>query len=309
MEDSNLSPTNYFLLNKSTTSENKLQTKESLSDITKLKQSRYGVVIIARNEEKTIGTSLDSLLNQTLKPQKIIVVDDGSTDKTFEIASSFKNVSVIHFNIIHDTWLSDPNLASVFNFGIQELDLINLDYVVLSASDIIYPEEYCQSIISSMNSQKIIGVGGGIINNERCHRPRGAGRIVRTDLLKSIGNGYPIRYGYEGYLLLKAEQLGFKVQVFPIPYKTIRKTGTNHTKKYFYHEGKATKALGYSRIYVSGKFLLMFLKDRKNSITFLKGYLSDTKKYEKELRIFNTKRQKEIIFHKPRLLLYRLLNR
>jgi len=287
----------------------KMLTENSLTEITKLKHRKFGAVIIARNEEKNIEASLKSLLNQTLKPEKIIVVDDGSKDKTSEIASSFKGVEVIKFNEDHETWLDEPDLAKVFNTGILELDLIDLDFVMLTASDIIYPEEYCQSIISSMNIETNVVVAGGVINNERCHRPRGAGRIVRTDFLKIIGNGYPIRHGYEGYMLLKAEQLGYKVEVFPIAYGTIRKSGLNYSKKHYYHEGKSAKALGYSRLYVLGKIGLLFLRDRKHAIRFVKGYLSDTKLYEKELRIFNAKRQNEIIFYEPRLLLYRLLHR
>ncbi|BAA30697.1 313aa long hypothetical protein [Pyrococcus horikoshii OT3] len=51
------------------------------------------IVMPAYNEEKTIGSVLDSLL-KVFKPNNIIVVDDGSKDKTREIAKS-KGVHVI----------------------------------------------------------------------------------------------------------------------------------------------------------------------------------------------------------------------
>lgn len=44
------------------------------------------VIITAYNEEKRIGECLNSLLQQDYKPLEIIVVDDGSTDKTASIA-------------------------------------------------------------------------------------------------------------------------------------------------------------------------------------------------------------------------------
>jgi len=44
------------------------------------------VVIPARNEEKRIGACIDSLRNQTRRPDEIIVVDSGSEDRTGEIA-------------------------------------------------------------------------------------------------------------------------------------------------------------------------------------------------------------------------------
>lgn len=42
------------------------------------------VIIPVYNEEHTISHCLESLKGQTLKPKEIIVVDDGSTDKTFK---------------------------------------------------------------------------------------------------------------------------------------------------------------------------------------------------------------------------------
>ena len=46
---------------------------------------KYYIVIPAHNEEKFIGLTLDSLLNQTVLPSKVVVVNDNSTDKTSEI--------------------------------------------------------------------------------------------------------------------------------------------------------------------------------------------------------------------------------
>jgi 4,4'-diaponeurosporenoate glycosyltransferase len=44
------------------------------------------VIIPARNEEHNLPTLLRSLASQSLKPHEIIVVDDGSTDRTAELA-------------------------------------------------------------------------------------------------------------------------------------------------------------------------------------------------------------------------------
>jgi len=51
--------------------------------------SSYSVVIPAFNAERTLAAAIDSVLAQTLAPSAVIVVDDGSTDRTAEIAQVF----------------------------------------------------------------------------------------------------------------------------------------------------------------------------------------------------------------------------
>lgn len=53
------------------------------------------IVVPARNEEDCLGACLESLLSQTGVEFEVIVVDDGSTDGTREIAASFPAVRVI----------------------------------------------------------------------------------------------------------------------------------------------------------------------------------------------------------------------
>ena len=53
------------------------------------------IIIPARNEEANLAACLTSLSGQSGVPFEIIVVDDGSTDRTREIAQSFAEVQVI----------------------------------------------------------------------------------------------------------------------------------------------------------------------------------------------------------------------
>jgi glycosyltransferase involved in cell wall biosynthesis len=45
---------------------------------------KISIISTVFNEEDNISSFLDSLMNQSLKPEEIIIVDGGSTDKTFE---------------------------------------------------------------------------------------------------------------------------------------------------------------------------------------------------------------------------------
>ncbi len=53
------------------------------------RDARVNVVIPARNEERTLPLALASLARQTLKPHRLILVDDGSEDHTIEYAREF----------------------------------------------------------------------------------------------------------------------------------------------------------------------------------------------------------------------------
>jgi 4,4'-diaponeurosporenoate glycosyltransferase len=61
------------------------------------------IIIPARNEEHNLPVLLASLARQTERPLEIIVVDDGSTDRTAEIASA-AGAKVIHSKPLPDGW-------------------------------------------------------------------------------------------------------------------------------------------------------------------------------------------------------------
>lgn len=57
---------------------------------------KVSVIIPVYNGEKTIGKCIESVLNQSLDSVEIIVINDGSTDKTEEILRKYKDVKVIN---------------------------------------------------------------------------------------------------------------------------------------------------------------------------------------------------------------------
>ncbi len=47
------------------------------------------VIVPTFNRDKFLGAAVESLLRQTLRPDRILIIDDGSTDRTAEVASAF----------------------------------------------------------------------------------------------------------------------------------------------------------------------------------------------------------------------------
>ncbi|MDR3558083.1 MAG: glycosyltransferase family A protein [Candidatus Pacebacteria bacterium] len=57
---------------------------------------KISVIIPAHNEEKYLSDTLEAILAQDYPDYEVIVIDNASTDKTSEIAESFKRVKVLH---------------------------------------------------------------------------------------------------------------------------------------------------------------------------------------------------------------------
>ena len=50
---------------------------------------KYVLITPARNEQAFIKRTLDSVVAQTILPERWVIVDDGSTDRTAEIVESY----------------------------------------------------------------------------------------------------------------------------------------------------------------------------------------------------------------------------
>jgi glycosyltransferase involved in cell wall biosynthesis len=67
------------------------------------------IIVPARNEEISLGACLQSLLGQRGVTREIIVVDDGSTDRTRQIAESFAGVKTVAAGPLEEGWTGKNN--------------------------------------------------------------------------------------------------------------------------------------------------------------------------------------------------------
>lgn len=93
----------------------------------------FSIIIPVYNGEKYIETCLNSVINQTLKDWELILIDDGSTDKT----SVFLNNYYVNKNI-HLISKSNEGVSIARNKG---LDIAKGEYILfIDADDILYPD-------------------------------------------------------------------------------------------------------------------------------------------------------------------------
>jgi glycosyltransferase involved in cell wall biosynthesis len=72
---------------------------------------QVSVIIPARNEEACLGAGLESLIGQQGISSEILVVNDGSTDSTRQIAESFAGVRVLDAEPLPAGWSGKSNAA------------------------------------------------------------------------------------------------------------------------------------------------------------------------------------------------------
>ncbi len=59
------------------------------------KDLSVSVILIVRNGERFIAEALSSVFRSEMKPAEVLVIDDGSTDRTVQLACGFPRTRVV----------------------------------------------------------------------------------------------------------------------------------------------------------------------------------------------------------------------
>lgn len=119
---------------------------ETRVSIVTQKNPDISVIIPSYNRAHTLQRALDSVLNQTLKPKEIIVVDDGSTDDTKNVLNYYTGITAIEQN--------NSGVSSARNVGIKESSGEWL--VFLDSDDEWLPEKLEKQWSAVCNDDKLV---------------------------------------------------------------------------------------------------------------------------------------------------------
>jgi N-acetylglucosaminyltransferase len=112
-----------------------------------LKREKFApvtIVIPAYNEESAIGAVLTSIFKQSVLPEQIIVVDDGSSDRTAQIARCFDGVTVV------STPKNSGSKGHALNYGLQHVDS---KYTVTIDADMTLEDDAVKKMVELMESK------------------------------------------------------------------------------------------------------------------------------------------------------------
>lgn len=166
---------------------------------------KISVVIPAYNEEKYLPKTLESIANLDRKPDEVIVIDGGSTDRTAEIARSLgaKAITIEHCGI---------------GFAREKgLEAASGDIVAFTDADAVVPLRWLTEIERALSSDGVSGVFGGfrVPDGPRWYR-------FYVNIIQPLGN--QILYWFR-FPMASGQNLAFwkdkalAVGGFPIDYK------------------------------------------------------------------------------------------
>ena len=109
--------------------------------------AKVTVVIPNYNGIKYIGPCLDAMEKQTSRDFDIVVVDNGSTDGSFEKAKSYPSVNVIEMG-------ENTGFTGAVNAGIDEAKRRGSEFVILLNNDTEAHDDFVQELICAISKDK-----------------------------------------------------------------------------------------------------------------------------------------------------------
>jgi glycosyltransferase involved in cell wall biosynthesis len=185
----------------------------------------YVVVTPARNEAQFIELTLRSMVAQTVKPVKWVIVSDGSTDGTDEIVSRYA-AEQPWIELVRMPERRDRHFAGkvhAFNAGLERTRGIAYDVIVSMDGDISFDEDYFAFLLSMLAADPQLGLVGTPFKDTATYDYRfvsiehvsGACQVFRRECFEEIGGYVPMRSGgIDHVAVITARMKGWKTRTF-----------------------------------------------------------------------------------------------
>ncbi|MEJ2112816.1 MAG: glycosyltransferase family 2 protein, partial [Flavobacteriaceae bacterium] len=243
----------------------------------------FYIIIPAHNEQASIADTLESLINQTLQPKEIVVVNDNSTDATKDIVNRYVKL-YSWINLVNNTssnkHLPGSKIINAFYKGYEILD-DSYDVICKFDADLIFPFNYLEQLSIHFNSNSKLGMASGFCyvqkngewvleNLTRKDHIRGALKAYRKQCFLDIGKLKP-SIGWDTVDELLAKYYGWEILTdVNLKVKHLKPTGICYNQASKYLQGEAMYKLRY-------RFIITFISAIK--LAFKKGCSKLFKEY------------------------------
>ncbi|MCP4700224.1 MAG: glycosyltransferase family 2 protein [Gammaproteobacteria bacterium] len=207
----------------------------------KTKKNTYVLVSPARNEEAYIEKTIQSVIAQSVLPERWVIVSDGSTDRTDEIVKQYAADHSFIRLLRREPDISRNFSSKVYavQAGVEQLSDIQYDFIGNLDADVSFEPDYYARILEKFRVQPELGIGGGLLY-EICEGKwmpfytslewsvSGAVQLFRRKCYEDIGGYLPMpKGGVDVIAEVMARMHAWKVRTFAdIEVRHHRRMGT-----------------------------------------------------------------------------------
>jgi len=170
------------------------------------------VVIITLNEEANIGKTIESVLAQVERPERWVIVSDGSTDGTDEIVQRYveKHGFIRFLRVTRPPGRSFRTKVMALQAGIKLLADAPFHFLGNLDADISVAPSYFADLLIKFERDPKLGIAGGFVhegkegqarsrNINRVYSVAHAAQLVRRECYEAIGGYAVLEYGGEDW--------------------------------------------------------------------------------------------------------------
>jgi poly-beta-1,6-N-acetyl-D-glucosamine synthase len=188
---------------------------------------QYVLLTPVKNEEFTIGITIDSVVRQSLLPIEWVIVSDGSTDRTDSIVDTAARahpwIRLIQLPIRPSRSFSA--VVHAIETGVKTLKSAKHEYLGLLDADVRLAPNYFELLIERFEQKPRLGLAGGMVvdvGTSKDRLPRniedvpGAVQFFRRTCFDSLGGLLAIpEGGWDALTCAKARMNGFETRLIP----------------------------------------------------------------------------------------------
>jgi glycosyltransferase involved in cell wall biosynthesis len=186
----------------------------------------YVLITPARNEAQFLELTMKSMVAQTARPLKWVIVSDGSTDGTDDIVSKY---SAAHpwIELLRMPERRERNFAGkvhAFNAGYSKVKHLAPDVVGNLDADVSFAEGHFEFLLQKFAENPNLGVGGAPFREgsqqydyrfSNIENVWGGCQLFRRECFEAIGGYMPVKGGCIDHIaVVSARMKGWKTRTF-----------------------------------------------------------------------------------------------
>ncbi|MFZ2160725.1 MAG: glycosyltransferase family A protein [Sideroxyarcus sp.] len=161
---------------------------------------KYVLISPCRNEADFMRQTLDTVIAQSIRPARWVIVDDGSTDETPRILADYANRHdwiMIVTRADRGRRAVGPGVIEAFYAGYERINPDNYDYLCKLDLDLRLPTRYFENLIERMENNPRIATcsgkayiekNGGLVNERHGDETSiGASKFYRMSHFRQLG--------------------------------------------------------------------------------------------------------------------------